>query len=262
MAACAECGDSSTFLFSCPFCDSRYCPDHHAVEDHGCPSMDRIGGEGSTSSEHTSSPDDSDDSLDWKNLTIWVFGLTVIIGALAGGYVLTGYGTDIAESELLRSVPGVENRAMTAADLNLTDVEGQVRSNINQHRSDADSQRLPTNATLREVAAYHSEDMATKGYINHTSPSGQTVVDRYERFDLTCSNKGEVILYTYYDRSVETASGTTRYTTEAQLANGIVDLLMESPQHRRTVLDPNWQTMGVGLATDDSNKVYVTVNFC
>lgn len=258
MENCAECGVSDSLLFNCSHCGELYCPDHNSMINHGCPNLENSESLEPGTEDIDEQSDPAESSKQWINLTVWIFGITVIVAALAGGYILTGYGFNDGQPNLL----GPLNPGPSAADINETFANQQVHNRINQQRDHADRSELLLNSTLSDVASSHSQDMAEKGYTNHTGPSGETVADRYERFDLQCPNIGEVILYTHYDKPLETPNETVRYTTEGQLASGIVDSLMSSPQHRQAILNPSWKHVGIGIAMDDTNKVYVTVNFC
>jgi uncharacterized protein YkwD len=113
--------------------------------------------------------------------------------------------------------------------------------------------------------------MATRGYFSHTSPEGETFADRYEAFGYDCRaptdgggylTGGENIAQTWYDTPVRTDGGTVEYTTEEELARGIVTQWMNSPGHRDNILTAAWQNEGIGVYVTDDGKVYVTQNFC
>ncbi|MFH5797331.1 CAP domain-containing protein [Haladaptatus sp. CMAA 1911] len=151
------------------------------------------------------------------------------------------------------------------------DVERLVHTYVNEERSNRGLEPLAFSTDLREIARYHSEDMATRNYFSHTSPEGENFADRYDRFDHTCRASagdgryltgGENIAQTWYDVRVTTADGTVRYTTEDELARAIVTQWMNSQGHRENILTPEWRNEGIGIVVTDEGKVYATQNFC
>jgi uncharacterized protein YkwD len=37
---------------------------------------------------------------------------------------------------------------------------------------------------------------------------------------------------------------------------------LDSPAHRRNLLDPDWRQEGIGVARAENGRLYVTQNFC
>ncbi len=60
---------------------------------------------------------------------------------------------------------------------------------------------------------------------------------------------GEVVTRTYW-KDLET------------IAQTIVKGWMSSPTHRRNLLEPSWQTHGIGIAISGDDRVYATQDFC
>jgi uncharacterized protein YkwD len=139
---------------------------------------------------------------------------------------------------------------------------------VNDERTERGLDALAFDADLRTIARSHSEDMATRGYFSHVSPEGDDFSDRYERAGYECRaptgdgtylTGGETIAQTWYDTPV---SGGVQYTTEAELARGIVDQWMNSSGHRSNILADAWRNEGIGIYVTDEGKVYATQNFC
>lgn len=143
---------------------------------------------------------------------------------------------------------------------------------VNEERTQRGLNALDFDEDLREIARYHSEDMAQRGYFSHTDPEGNNFADRYDRFNYTCRvptdgntyyTGGENIAYTYYETNVRLDSGEiVHYDTESELARGIVNQWMNSTGHRENLLADYWQNEGIGIYVTDDNKVYATQNFC
>ena len=150
-------------------------------------------------------------------------------------------------------------------------VERLVHEYVNDERTQRGLDVMSYDVELQEIARAHSEDMATRGYFSHTDPEGNDFSDRYERFEYECRaptgdgsylTGGENIAQTWYDARVRTDNGTVRYTSEEELARGIVTMWMNSQGHRENILNERWNNEGLGVRVTDENKVYATQNFC
>ncbi|MGL4521867.1 MAG: CAP domain-containing protein [Bacilli bacterium] len=97
---------------------------------------------------------------------------------------------------------------------------------------------LKLDPLLNKVAAYHSNDMANRGYFSHQSPSGTTFVDRYNQFSISYRSAGENIAKNY----------TTPLATMLGLYN--------STDHRNNILNRSFQRFGSAYKNG-----YYTQNF-
>jgi uncharacterized protein YkwD len=131
-----------------------------------------------------------------------------------------------------------------------TQVEHAIHNRVNQIRTDHGLSPLAYNGDLADVAAYHSDDMAEREYLSHTSPEGETMSDRYERFGITCQGWGENVLFNHAAND-----------TPAAAARQCVDQWMDSPGHRQNILSENWTAQGLGVAVTDDGRLYATQNF-
>lgn len=144
-------------------------------------------------------------------------------------------------------------------------VEQLVHEVVNDVRADHGLDPVTFENDLREIARYHSRDMAEDDYFGHTSPEGEALEDRFAQFDLECWWFSENIVRTYYDTPMRTSCGIEEYTTPDELARGIVNQWMNSDSHRDNLLQPQWKTEGIGIYGDDSGgetEVHATQNFC
>lgn len=163
---------------------------------------------------------------------------------------------------------------LTADALNTTEIEQEIHSQVNQERSKRGLSALAYNESLHRVALYHSEDMVQQDYIAHTSPSGDSLKDRYEQFSIDCSVPtsagklagGENIVGTYPDGKTNVAGEVRDLDfNESTIATAVVDGWMDSKGHRENILRPNWTTEGVGVFVgeiDNEKRVVATQNFC
>ncbi|MBK1784718.1 CAP domain-containing protein [Prauserella cavernicola] len=115
----------------------------------------------------------------------------------------------------------------------------RVVSLVNSERADAGCSALSVDNRLTNSAQRHSDDMAQREYLSHTSPDGTT-------FDERISEAG------YPDPAAENiAMGLS--SPEA-----VMDAWMSSDGHRRNILNCDINTIGVGV---NSDGWYWTQNF-
>jgi uncharacterized protein YkwD len=149
--------------------------------------------------------------------------------------------------------------------LNVGSVEFVIHQRINRARSGRGYPDLELNSRLREVARYHSEDMARNRYVEHTSPDGETIADRYAEFGLDCSSRAENLAKTYYREEVDVAGGNDRYETPGELGRAIANRWLEFDSYRNNVMRREWTAHGIGVfAVERAGRivVYATQNFC
>lgn len=107
---------------------------------------------------------------------------------------------------------------------------------INQRRAARGIRRLRLNTRLSKAAVWHSHDMAHRHYFAHVSQSGHDIVDRL--------------------RKTRYIQGGFRWIVGENLAWGsgrrgspreIVAAWMNSPAHRRNMLDRRYREIGIGV---------------
>jgi uncharacterized protein YkwD len=100
---------------------------------------------------------------------------------------------------------------------------------VNAARAEAGCEPLVVDARLVTVAQAHSEDMAAQDYFDHTSLDGTTFAER--------------LLAAGYSGGGENIARGQRSAAEVHEA------WMESPGHRRNILDCSFAAVGVGVET-------------
>jgi uncharacterized protein YkwD len=108
------------------------------------------------------------------------------------------------------------------------DSESVMLRLVNQERSLAGRPALVADDRLREVARAHGEEMFRLGYFAHDSPTAGSPFDRLKRAGIKYAAAGENLAYAP--------------TVEAAHRG-----LMESPDHRRNILDPEFRRVGIGV---------------
>jgi uncharacterized protein YkwD len=138
--------------------------------------------------------------------------------------------------------PGVASAA-TCADTHLVPtransdrVEAATLCLVNAQRARHGERALRPNADLNRSAAAHSEDMVARNYFDHTSPGGETLLDRIKASTYLPPRASYVV-------GENIALGTMQLATPA----AIVSSWMKSPGHRANILDPDFRDSGLGV---------------
>jgi uncharacterized protein YkwD len=154
-------------------------------------------------------------------------------------YVTTAQGTQLPDW----------NEVSPSLQLDETETERLVYEKINDERGERNLTIMASGDALTAVARNHSQDMAERGYFNHTTPDGVEPAMRVERAGIQCDSVGENIIKL------------GRNNHEEPLAEDAVAAWLDSPGHLMNIVDTDWTRTGVGLfATEDT--VYITQVFC
>ncbi|NHN40236.1 CAP domain-containing protein [Halorubellus sp. JP-L1] len=129
------------------------------------------------------------------------------------------------------------------------EIERLIHEQINEVREENGLDPLAFNDTFASVARAHSADMADRDFFEHVNPDGEGPFDRYSSVvdDGACSAYGENI------------QGIGGPTTNEDFADAVVSWWMNSSEHRANVLDPDWESEGIGVyfTTDSINDTFV-----
>jgi uncharacterized protein YkwD len=123
----------------------------------------------------------------------------------------------------------------------LRDVErmrAEILASVNAQRKKAGVPPLRSNPLLDKAAQRHAQDMLARGYFAHESPANKTVRERAKEADYDWRAIGENI-------------------AEGQFSvDEVMRTWMNSPGHRRNILDPAFKELGVGIALGRSGSGY------
>lgn len=125
-----------------------------------------------------------------------------------------------------------EHYAASSSDLrrDLEKVRREMLERVNRERSKNRVRELRRHPSLDLVAQRYAEDMLTRGFYGHFSPEGQDVGDRVK-----------VARYPYCKVGENVASG------QASVER-VMDGWVESPEHFRNLIDPDFSEGGFGFA--------------
>jgi uncharacterized protein YkwD len=112
---------------------------------------------------------------------------------------------------------------------------------INIDRQKAGLNPVRLDSSLNSLAQLHSEDMVARDFFGHINPDGESPNDRRIEAGITTAvgenlAQAPTILYSHYG-------------------------LMRSGIHRQNILDPAWTRVGLGIAQDKYDQLFVTEEF-
>jgi uncharacterized protein YkwD len=158
-------------------------------------------------------------------------------------------------------------------EIRIPDLERRVHELINKERIKHKADALRFDKELGEIARAHSADMAKRKFFSHVNPDGRNATERGKTAGYLCqkvytgyfSNGIAENIYQGHLYSRIRISGTQRsydwYSAE-ELAEEAVEGWMDSPGHRKNILEKAYDRTGIGIAIDADDKVLVTQVFC
>ncbi len=122
------------------------------------------------------------------------------------------------------------------------DLELVALNLINQERVAAGVRPLVPHATMQLVARRHGVDMFTFGYLSHSSRDGRTPLDRVIEMNIRVHLVGENLAY----------------ASDLLAAHGA---LVNSEDHRRNMLSPEYHLVGIGVLDGGAAGLIVVETF-
>lgn len=119
----------------------------------------------------------------------------------------------------------------------------EVLSLVNEERANYNAPPLKWNDTLAELAENHCKDMISRNFFSHDTPDGKTPFDRMKDIGISYVMAGENI-----------AAGQTS-------PKSVMESWMNSPGHRKNILNPDFKYIGIGIAKGGSYGIYWTQEF-
>lgn len=122
------------------------------------------------------------------------------------------------------------------------EAESQMLDLVNKERAKVGVPALVVDQKIVAVARAYSRDMFERRYFSHYSPEGEDAGDRMQKANVPYKVVGENLAY----------------APDVLAAH---DGLMESPGHKRNILDPQFHRIGIGIIATDNFGIMVTQNF-
>ena len=127
------------------------------------------------------------------------------------------------------------------SNLDLPSAEQRIFELSNQARKDAGVDPLTWNEQAAEAARAHAKLMADKHALSHQFPGEPVMRDRLGAVGLR------------FDAAAENVA-------DAESADEAHDALMHSPPHRTNLLNPKYNSVGIGVA-ENNGQLYVVEDF-
>jgi uncharacterized protein YkwD len=174
----------------------------------------------------------------------------------------------------LVAAPAAETRRPGQPEIRSSSLEHRVHDLINKERLEHKLTALAFDERLSKIARGHSQDMAARHFFSHTNPEGQDPTARGRLAGFTCRKQitrntfseglGENLFQDNLYSRIRISGNERSYdwNTLEQIAEHSLKGWMNSPPHRRNILDGNYGRTGVGIAVSDDDKVYITQLFC
>lgn len=157
--------------------------------------------------------------------------------------------------------------------IRVPDLERRVHDLINKERAEKKAGNLQFDRRLADIARAHSGDMAKRKFFNHKNPDGKDATARGAAEGYICRKMyagyfTQGLAENIYQGSLYSSiriTGNRRsydwYSLD-EIAEEVVEGWMDSPGHRRNVLEKTYEKQGIGIAIASDDKVYVTQIFC
>ncbi|WP_143537319.1 CAP domain-containing protein [Rubrivirga sp. SAORIC476] len=140
-------------------------------------------------------------------------------------------------------------------------IERLAHDEANRAREAAGLGPLAWSDAFAAVARAHSEDMVRRGYVAHDTPEGLTFSDRMEAASLDCSGRraeniagAHAVGLEYVNDADEVVS--VEWLPQREVGAAPVVSWMNSPPHRRNLLNPDHHRHAIGVAWDAEAQMY------
>ncbi|MEM0242954.1 MAG: CAP domain-containing protein [Candidatus Aenigmatarchaeota archaeon] len=154
-------------------------------------------------------------------------------------------------------------------------LELKIHEYVNKIRAEHNLSILKFNEKLREIARYHSKDMAERNYFDHISIDGENLADRFEKFSYECKilagnyvyegAENLFLGYIYKSYSYDKFSGkiiSYEFYSLEEFAKEVTNGWYNSEGHRKNILFEHWRDEGIGVFITSDGKIYITQVFC
>lgn len=139
--------------------------------------------------------------------------------------------------------PDTRSVQITAQNSDFDNWAREVLTLTNNERAKEGKKPLKWDDSLAELGRQHCEDMIDRNFFAHENPDGETPFDRMKKYGISYWSAGENI-----------AAG--QYSPEAAVASW-----MNSSGHRKNIMNPDFEYMGVGVVKGGRYGIYWAQEF-
>jgi len=155
-------------------------------------------------------------------------------------------GSDVRETDVITDDDLLSPSADEKRLQEIESLEVQCLNEVNRLRQTRRLEPLKFSENLLQVARSYSRRMAEENFFSHNDPEGRSVRERVNEASIKWRMVGENLAY----------------------SNGYINPVaasmhgwMESPGHRRNLLDPEWRQTAIGVWISPNGTVYFTEIF-
>jgi uncharacterized protein YkwD len=162
---------------------------------------------------------------------------SLVCGALIGGALAFAGGAQASAAGIV-AVADCPDQDVAPTRGNAVEIRASILCLTNAERSQRGLVSLRENVKLRSAASRHSSDMVRDGYFAHTTPDGDTFVDRISAAGYMKRTAG-------WSLGENLAWGTGDVGTP----RGVHDAWMRSRGHRANILRASYRELGIGVSS-------------
>ena len=144
---------------------------------------------------------------------------------------------DTVTAPIAKPKSGCADANETPTASNMAEARAATLCLLNVERTKRGLRKLRSHATLRGVATSYSRQMVRHRFFDHVSPGGSTLTSRIRRTSYLRGTRA-------WSLGENLAWGTGHYATPRET----VQSWMESPGHKRNILDRSFTEIGIGIA--------------
>lgn len=169
----------------------------------------------------------------------------ILLVAIIAGLFAGSFAPEIQASKYVSLKP--DTKETSEVNAGLENDERRILDLINRERTKKSLGTLEWNSDLARLARNYSQQMARENFFSHYDRNGSSVFERIKSTKIDDWNKlGENIFE---------CEGTREYVGMS------VEKWLQSPGHRRNILDNEFNTSGIGIAMTRDGRIYVTQVF-
>jgi len=146
-----------------------------------------------------------------------------------------------------RIAPGTASGVKASVIVNTVSLEQTAFDLLNQKRIENGLRPLVWNDKLASIARQHSQNMAEFKFFSHRGRDDKMVSDRAD--DVGMGKWRAIGENIAFNRGYQDPIGKA------------VDLWLDSPSHKRNLLDNNWKETAIGIAVTADGEYYLTQVF-
>ncbi len=184
--------------------------------------------------------------------------LTSIVWYAVVAVVLLGAVVVLSNSSDLPSLFSSSQDVKKEEKIDTERIAFEIHHEVNEVRSLYGLNSLSWSSKIADIATKHSKDMSVRNYLDHISPEGNDVADRFKQANFVCDRKlpnGDVL------KGGENLAEVSYPDDITGIGVRIVQSWMDSPSHRANLLFEGYATEGIGIIFSD-DVLHITQNFC